>query len=204
MKFKLDDIQEIAAELTDSGPETRRDLILLAGLPGVGKTTVAREFVRQTGAVHFDIDEVKRVVVPEDEVMADIDPPEYRFKYYAETIRKLPELFSVNPAETVVIDETFHLKDFRDMWDESAKILDIKVHWVEVVCDDNIIKHRLSIGKDRESHVLKDKAIPMYLLFKKVFEPMKSPCEIVDSSEDIVPQVQRIVKKRSIGINTAD
>jgi predicted kinase len=198
MPLKIDDLGEIAAEFPDSGSGTRRDLILLAGLPGVGKTTVAKEFARQAEAVHFDIDEIKRVVVPEDEVAEEIDPPEYRFKYYAETIRNLPTLFADNPAQTVVIDETFHLEDFRDLWEESARELDIKVHWIEVVCDEDIVKERLRIGKDRENHVLGDKAFPMYLRFKEVFEPMKATCEVVDNSKDFVPQVQRIVKKRGI------
>jgi len=199
MQFKLHDIGEIAAKFTDSGAGIQRDLILLAGLPGTGKTTVAREFARQTQALHFDIDEVKRVVVPADEVTEDIDPPEYRFKYYAETIRKLPELFSKSPAQTVVMDETFHLRGFRDFWEETASSLNIKVHWVEVICDEEIVKERLSIGKDRGNHVLGDKAIPMYLLFKEVFEQMEAPHGVVDTSKDIVPQIQRIIEKQAIG-----
>ena len=199
MKFKLDDIEKVAAKFTDSGAGVRRDLILLAGLPGTGKTTAAKEFARQTQALHFDIDEVKRVVVPADEVTEDIDPPEYRFKYYAETIRKLPELFSKSPAQTVVMDETFHLRDFRDFWNESARALNIRIHWIEAVCDEEIVKERLRIGKDRENHILGDKAIPMYLLFKEVFEPMKAPSEVVDTSIDIVPQIQRIIERRAIG-----
>jgi predicted kinase len=168
MRFKLDDLDEIAAKLTDLGPETKRDLILLTGLPGVGKTTLAKEFARQTKGVHFDIDHVKKVVVPKDEVAEEIDPPEYRFKYYAETIRKLPHLFAENAAQTVIIDETFHLKEFRELWEEAAKELNIRVHWVETLCDEECMRERLRIGKDRENHILGDKAFPMYLRFREV------------------------------------
>ncbi len=198
MPFKLDDIEEIAARFTDTGIGIQRDLILIAGLPGTGKTTVAKEFARQTQALHFDIDEVKRLVVPADEVTDDIDPPEYRFKYYADTIRKLPELFSKSSVQTVVVDETFHLRNFRDFWNESARALNIRIHWIEVVCDEEIVKQRLRIGKDRENHVLGDKAIPMYLLFKEVFEPMKKSYEIIDTSKDFVPQIQGIANRRGI------
>lgn len=199
MQFKLNDIEEIAAKFTDSETGIHRDLILLAGLPGTGKTTVAKEFARQTQALHFDIDEVKRVVVPADEVTEDIDPPEYRFKYYAETIRKLPELFSKTPAQTVIMDETFHLRNFRDFWNESVRALNIRMHWIEVVCDEEIVKERLSIGKNRGNHILGNKAIPMYLLFKEAFEPMKAPYEVVDTSKDVIPQIQRIIEKQAIG-----
>ena len=193
MKYKIDDITKIAAKLTDLDMGTKRDLILITALPGVGKTTLAMEFVRQTSGIHFDIDDIKRVVVPEDIVTEGIDPPEYRYKYYAEAIRKLPDLFAESSTQTVIMDETFHLQVFRQMWNEAAKELNIRLHWVEAVCNEEIVKERLSIGKDRENHILVGKGYQMYLLFKKAFEAMEEPHEIVVTSRDIVPQVQKIV-----------
>jgi predicted kinase len=37
-------------------------LIVLSGLPGVGKTTVARELARRTGAVHVRIDSIEQAL----------------------------------------------------------------------------------------------------------------------------------------------
>ena len=71
------------------------------------------------------------------------------------------------------MDETFHLQGFRQMWDEAAGQLNIRLHWVEAVCDEEIVKERLSIGKDRGNHILAGKGYQMYLLFKKAFEPIK-------------------------------
>jgi len=200
MLYQLEDIAEIALKLSTLGSEIQRDLILITALPGVGKTTLAREFARQTKGFHFDIDDIKRVVVPKDIVTEDIDPPEYRYKYYAEAIRKLPDLFAQSPTHVVIMDETFHLQAFRQMWDESARELNIRLHWIEAVCDEEIVKERLSIGKDRDKHILASgKGCQMYLLFKKAFESINEPHEIVDTNKDIVPQVQRIVRERSIG-----
>ena len=193
MKYKIDDIAKIDAKLTYLGTGIKRDLILIAALPGVGKTTLAREFARQTNGIHFDIDGIKRVVVPKDIVTQGIDPPEYRYKYYTKAIRKLPDLFAESSTQTVIMDETFHMQVFRQMWNEAAKKLNIRIHWVEAVCDEEIVKERLSIEKDRENHILAGKGYQMYLLFKKAFEPIEEPHETVDTSKDIVPQVQRIV-----------
>jgi predicted kinase len=202
MKYQLEDIAEIAAKLIDLGMGIEKNLILITALPGVGKTTLARQFARQTKGIHFDIDDVKRVVVPEDMVTEGIDPPEYRYKYYAGAIRKLPDLFAQSSAQIVIMDETFHLQAFRHMWDQAAKELNIRLHWIEAVCDEEIVKQRLSIGKDRKNHILAGKGYQMYLLFKKEFEPIKEPHEIVDTGKDIVPQVQRIVREWSIGEKT--
>ena len=61
MPYSLEDIEEIAAGLPELEPGMERHLILISALPGAGKTTLAREFARQTGGVHFEIDEIKRV-----------------------------------------------------------------------------------------------------------------------------------------------
>lgn len=201
MKYQLDDIPEIASKLTALDLGAKRDLILITALPGVGKTTLAKEFARQTQGIHFDLDEIKRVVVPEDKVTECIDPPECRYQYYADAIRMLPDLFSKSSTRIVIMDETFHLQVFRQMWDDAAKGLKIRIHWIKAVCDEAIVKERLKIGKDRERHILGNKGLQMYLLFKTAFEPLEEPHEIVDTNKDIVSQVQRIVRKRSIGEN---
>jgi hypothetical protein len=105
------------------------------------------------------------------------------------------------PAQ-YISDETFHLQAFRHMWDEAAMELNIRLHWIEAVCDEEIVKQRLRIGKDRENHILVSKGYQMYLLFKKEFEPIKKPHEVVDTDMDIVPQVQSIVRAWSLGEKT--
>jgi predicted kinase len=203
MKYRLEDITEVAAKFVGLEMDIEKHLILITALPGVGKTTLARELARQTRGVHFEIDDVKRRVVPEDMVTEGIDPPEYRYRYYAGAIRKLPDLFAQSSVQIVIMDETFHLRDFRHMWDDAARKLNVRLHWIEAVCDENIVKQRLSIGKNRERHILAGKGYPMYLLFKKAFEPVKRTHDVVDTGKDIVPQVQRIINSRIVTGNRA-
>lgn len=38
-------------------------LIIFGGLPGTGKTTIARELARQTGAMHLRIDSIEQAIM---------------------------------------------------------------------------------------------------------------------------------------------
>ncbi len=197
--FQSDEIEEIATKLIDPGPGNELSLIIVVGGPGVGKSTLAREFARQTNSIHFEIDEIKRQVVPEKITEEGIDPPEYRYKYYAEAIRRLPHYFAQSPSNKVIIDETLHLRVFRQLWKEAAKELNIQDYWINANCDEEIIKQRLDNGKGREDHILGDKTHSIYLLFQDAYDSMVIPHENVDTGRDIVPQVKKIIRKLGLG-----
>ncbi len=124
-----------------------------------------------------------------------IDPPEYRYEYYSEAIQNLPEYFAKSSSGLVVIDETLHLQEYRQFWQDTANELNIKIFWINVNCDDELLKQRLLKGKNRENHILGDKAYSINLLFEDSYDPMDGPHESIDTDQDIVPQVQRIIKK---------
>jgi 2-phosphoglycerate kinase len=53
-------------------------LIIFGGLPGVGKTTVARELARQLGAVHIRIDSIEQALLDSGMVSSVINDTGYR------------------------------------------------------------------------------------------------------------------------------
>src|ERR1700724_2621891 len=48
-------------------------LIILGGLPGTGKTTIARELSRQLGAVHVRIDSIEEAIVDSEVLSSPIN-----------------------------------------------------------------------------------------------------------------------------------
>jgi 2-phosphoglycerate kinase len=56
-------------------------LIILDGLSGTGKTTIARELARRIGAVHLRIDSIEQAIRECVEVRPPLDEAGYRIAY---------------------------------------------------------------------------------------------------------------------------
>src|SRR5213592_3457149 len=84
-------------------------LIVLGGLPGVGKTTIARELARQLGAVHVRIDSIEQVIRDSRVASSSLDDAGYRVGYAVAADNLLV-------GRTVIADSVNPLPVTRDAW----------------------------------------------------------------------------------------
>ncbi len=109
-------------------------LIVLSGLPGVGKTTIARELSRRLGAVHVRIDSIEQAVRESGVTVVSLDDAGYRVGYaVAEDNLRLGHI--------VVADSVNPLWVTRDAWLAAAQRAAVPSVEVEIVCSDRA-EHR--------------------------------------------------------------
>jgi predicted kinase len=104
-------------------------LIAFGGLPGSGKTTVARALARQLAAVHVRIDTIEQALLSSGVLKGDVGPAGYAVGYgIAEDNLRL--------GRVVVADSVNPVRASRDGWLEVARRAGVRAAEVEVICSD--------------------------------------------------------------------
>lgn len=109
-------------------------LIILAGLPGTGKTTIARELARQLGAVHVRIDSIEQAIRESGMTAGSLDDAGYRVGYAVAGD-------NLRLGHNVIADSVNPLAVTRHGWVEVAERAEVRAIEVEITCSD-LQEHR--------------------------------------------------------------
>jgi predicted kinase len=112
-------------------------LIVFAGLPGVGKSTIARELAERTGAVWLRIDTIDEAIWASGTAPKDLRDWTYRAaQAVAEDNLKL--------GHDVIGDCVNDWRIARDGWQAAGRRAGAEVVWLEIICTDRA-EHRRRI-----------------------------------------------------------
>ena len=104
-------------------------LIILGGLPGCGKSTIAREVARRLGALHIRIDTIEQALLRSGEAAGPIQVSGYVVGYaVAEDNLRLGRI--------VVADSVNPLAITREAWLDVARTVGVPALQVELSCSD--------------------------------------------------------------------
>jgi predicted kinase len=157
--------------LLKSGPL----LIVFGGLPGTGKTSMARDLAARMDAVYLRIDTIEQAILNSPGVSQSINEEGYRVAYaVAEDNLRL--------GRTVISDSVNPVQESRDAWMEVGRRTNSFFLEVEVVCSDT--------GSHRQRVESREASIPGLPAWEEVlareYEPWNRDHIVIDTAHKAV------------------
>ena len=104
-------------------------LIVFSGLPGTGKTTIAKHLAATTGAVYLRIDTIEQAIRNAGVLAQDVGTSGYR-------VANELALDNLQTGRTVIVDCVNPVNESRTAWREVASKADVRLFNIHVVCSD--------------------------------------------------------------------
>lgn len=152
-----------AAEL--DGPA----VVVVCGLPGVGKTTVARRIADRFDGEILRTDAVRKELFPEPEYTDE--ETEAVYDELLERARAIAE------RDLVVLDATFARAAYRERTRRMADETGVPFRLIKVECETAVVEQRIA-----ERDGLSDADFDVHLMFQEEYEPVERDAVVVDNS----------------------
>ena len=154
-------------------------LVSLSGLPGVGKTTLAKALAAKVKAVHLRVDSVEAAL--KNSVLR-INPAEAAGNLAIASVARDNLLLGFD----VIADTVNPMEKTRNLWVETAASSNARILNVEVVCSDRAL-HRSRV-EARESDAPGLVVPDWQTVSDRTFEPWQDDRLIVDTSSSEIEE----------------
>jgi predicted kinase len=155
-------------------------IVVMAGLPGTGKSTVARTLAGQVGGVVLNKDDLRAELFPNGFVEYSKEQDDFVQDLM---LRTAEYLLTGHPKLIVFLDgRTFSRAYQIQRVIDAAEKLGTPWRIIECVCDEKIAKGRIEHGK---KHPAKNRTVELYLRIRAEFEPIPMPKLVVDTGRDM-------------------
>ena len=159
-------------------------VVIICGLPGVGKTTVAKKLASKMNAIVLSTDKIRKELLKK---------PSYsgKEKHLIYDVMILLAKYLQNSGVSCILDATFSQNEFRNEVKKKLNLPKNQVYFVECVCPEELIISRIKVRK----HDYSDADVKVYKKMKKIYEPVKNKHITVDTSSDAEFNAELIYKK---------
>jgi len=147
-------------------------IVVMAGLPGAGKSTLAREL-----AVRLDA-----VVVSKDRIRAAAFGPLVNYSSAQDDFcmdlvyQAVGHIRATRPGISVIVDGRTFTR--RSQVNRALEMLPETPSWIECVCHDEIARQRLEVDVD---HLACNRNYDLYCAVKSAAEPLEVPRLTIDT-----------------------
>jgi predicted kinase len=154
-------------------------LIVFGGLPGTGKTTVAKALAQKLDAVYLRVDTIEQGLRSSTVLKTDVGPAGYVVAY------RLAE-DNLRIGRVVIADSVNSLQVTRDAWLSVAEHASTKVAEVEVICSD-AVEHRRRVER-RQSDIEGLKLPAWQEVIDRAYENWDRPHIVIDTASGTVEE----------------
>ena len=160
-------------------------LILMAGLPGTGKSTLSRALAADLGGTVLDKDLIRAALFPATDIEHSTEQDDFCM---AVMLKVAGYIFRKDPNRNVFLDgRTFSRAYQLRRATGYAEALGQPWRILECVCDENTARERLA--GDHE-HVAANRTLELYLEVKARFEEIMLPKSVIDTDRTLDECVQ--------------
>jgi len=155
-------------------------IVLMAGLPGTGKTTLARELARRTQGTVLSKDEIRAALFSPEDIEYSVKQDDFVMQVMLEAARYM---LQETPDRKIFLDgRTFSRRYQVDRVLKLARELAQPWTIIECTCSDETARRRLDLEPDR-SHPAHNRTFALYLEMKAHFEPITYPRTMISTDQ---------------------
>jgi adenylylsulfate kinase len=155
-------------------------VILMAGLPGTGKSTLSRALAEELGGTVLDKDVIRAALFPSSDVEYSTEQDEFVMRVM---LKVAGYIFRKDPARYVFLDgRTFSRRYQLVRATGYSEAIGQPWRIIECVCSEESAKKRLS---DDASHLAANRNFSLYLEVKARFEEITLPKTVVNTDQPL-------------------
>lgn len=164
-------------------------IVLMAGLPGTGKSTVARELAARTSGRVLSKDEIRHAIFLPEEIEFSAAQDDFCVSVMLEIAEYL---LSRSPSRLIFLDGRPFSRRYQ-IENVIAAAASMNQPWriIECICSDETARGRLAADAQTAAHPAGNRNFQLYLEVKSRFETILHPKTVIDTEQPLPACLQQ-------------